>query len=274
MNLIEVDNVSFAYTEGVPVLKNVTFSLNNGSVAIIGQNGSGKTTLVKLLKALLKPISGDIFINGINTKETTAAKLARTVGLVFQNPNDQIFKNKVLDEVMFGPLNIGQSMEEARKNAIKALETVSLVDKKEENPYDLSLSERKLVSIASILSMDTDIVILDEPTIAQDYLGKAKIRSIVHELVQRGKLVITITHDMDFVGECFQRVIVLSEGQLLLDGPAREVFSKEDVLRSANLEPPYVTQLSKTMGYQGVLLSVEEFVAYYRSAMEDWERRS
>lgn len=274
MNLIEVDNVSFAYTEGVPVLKNVTFSLNSGSVAIIGQNGSGKTTLVKLLKALLKPISGDIFINGINTKETTAAKLARTVGLVFQNPNDQIFKNKVLDEVMFGPLNIGQSMEEARKNAIKALETVSLVDKKEENPYDLSLSERKLVSIASILSMDTDIVILDEPTIAQDYLGKAKIRSIVHELVQRGKLVITITHDMDFVGECFQRVIVLSEGQLLLDGPAREVFSKEDVLRSANLEPPYVTQLSKTTGYQGVLLSVEEFVAYYRSAMEDWERRS
>jgi len=274
VNLIEVDNVSFAYTEGVPVLKNVTFSLNNGSVAIIGQNGSGKTTLVKLLKALLKPISGDIFINGINTKETTAAKLARTVGLVFQNPNDQIFKNKVLDEVMFGPLNIGQSMEEARENAIKALETVSLVDKKEENPYDLSLSERKLVSIASILSMDTDIVILDEPTIAQDYLGKAKIRSIVHELVQRGKLVITITHDMDFVGECFQRVIVLSEGQLLLDGPAREVFSKEDVLRSANLEPPYVAQLSKTTGYQGVLLSVEEFVAYYRSAMEDWERRS
>ncbi|ACI16777.1 cobalt ABC transporter ATP-binding protein [Coprothermobacter proteolyticus DSM 5265] len=274
MNLIEVDNVSFAYTEGIPVLKNVTFSLNNGSVAIIGQNGSGKTTLVKLLKALLKPISGDIFINGINTKETTAAKLARTVGLVFQNPNDQIFKNKVLDEVMFGPLNIGQSMEEARENAIKALETVSLVDKKEENPYDLSLSERKLVSIASILSMDTDIVILDEPTIAQDYLGKAKIRSIVHELVQRGKLVITITHDMDFVGECFQRVIVLSEGQLLLDGPAREVFSKEDVLRSANLEPPYVAQLSKTTGYQGVLLSVEEFVAYYRSAMEDWERRS
>jgi len=274
VNLIEVDNVSFAYTEGIPVLKNVTFSLNSGSVAIIGQNGSGKTTLVKLLKALLKPISGDIFINGINTKETTAAKLARTVGLVFQNPNDQIFKNKVLDEVMFGPLNIGQSMEEARKNAIKAWETVSLVDKKEENPYDLSLSERKLVSIASILSMDTDIVILDEPTIAQDYLGKAKIRSIVHELVQRGKLVITITHDMDFVGECFQRVIVLSEGQLLLDGPAREVFSKEDVLRSANLEPPYVTQLSKTMGYQGVLLSVEEFVAYYRSAMEDWERRS
>jgi len=274
VNLIEVDNVSFAYTEGIPVLKNVTFSLNSGSVAIIGQNGSGKTTLVKLLKALLKPISGDIFINGINTKETTAAKLARTVGLVFQNPNDQIFKNKVLDEVMFGPLNIGQSMEEARENAIKALETVSLVDKKEENPYDLSLSERKLVSIASILSMDTDIVILDEPTIAQDYLGKAKIRSIVHELVQRGKLVITITHDMDFVGECFQRVIVLSEGQLLLDGPAREVFSKEDVLRSANLEPPYVTQLSKTMGYQGVLLSVEEFVAYYRSAIENWERRS
>jgi len=118
-NLIEVDNVSFAYTEGIPVLKNVTFSLNSGSV--FGQAPKG-------------------------IKETTAAKLAKTVGLVFQNPNDQIFKNKVLDEVMFGPLNIGQSVEE---NAIRALETVSLVDKKELHPYD--------------------IVIFDEPTIAQDW---------------------------------------------------------------------------------------------------------
>ncbi|WP_199906188.1 energy-coupling factor ABC transporter ATP-binding protein [Coprothermobacter proteolyticus] len=267
MNLIEVDNVSFAYTEGIPVLKNVTFSLNSGSVAIIGQNGSGKTTLVKLLKALLKPNTGDIFIKGVNTKETTAAKLAKTVGLVFQNPNDQIFKNKVLDEVMFGPLNIGQSVEEARENAIRALETVSLVDKKEENPYDLSLSERKLVSIASILSMNTDIVIFDEPTIAQDWWGKTKIKNIVRDLVDCGKLIITITHDMDFVGECFQRVIVLSRGELLLDGPTREVFSKEDVLRTAYLEPPYVTQLCRAIGYGGVFLSAEEFVKYYESSL-------
>lgn len=265
MNLVDVENVSFAYSENNFVLQNISFSLEKGSVAIIGQNGSGKTTLVKLLKGLLKPKVGDVFIEGVNTKETTAAKLAKTIGLVFQNPNDQIFKNKVLDEVMFGPLNIGQSAEEARENALRALEIVSLTEKNQENPYDLSLSERKLISIASILSMNTDIVILDEPTIAQDCWGKTRVKDIVRLLVSAGKLVITITHDMDFVGECFERVIVLNKGKLLLDGPAKEVFSQEDVLSAAYLEPPYVTQLCHQLHYDGVFLSPESFISYYES---------
>ncbi|WP_033828856.1 ATP-binding cassette domain-containing protein, partial [Bacillus andreraoultii] len=116
MNEVKVENVFFAYTDGQPVLKDISVTFNSESTAIIGQNGAGKTTLVKLLKGLLKPNRGDVTVNGKNTKKHTVAELAREIGLVFQNPNDQIFKHTVLDEVMFGPKNIGQTVEEAREN--------------------------------------------------------------------------------------------------------------------------------------------------------------
>jgi energy-coupling factor transport system ATP-binding protein len=182
--------------------------------------------------------------------------------MVFQNPNDQIFKSSVIDEVMFGPLNIGQSPENAKENSIRALELVELLDKNGENPYDLSLSERKLITIASILAMNTEMIIFDEPTIAQDYFGKNKVKKIIKELSHKGKLVITITHDMDFVAETSERVIVLNQGEVILDGSAEDVFSNSDILRSAYLEPPSITQLCKKLGYGKTFLTVEEFVNY------------
>jgi energy-coupling factor transport system ATP-binding protein len=163
---------------------------------------------------------------------------------------------------MFGPLNIGQGMEEAKGNSLKVLELMELSDKVDENPYDLSLSERKLITIASILAMDTDIVILDEPTISQDYFGKIKIKNIVKELAARGKLLITITHDMDFVAEISERVIVLNKGEVILDGSAEEVFLRDDILKSAYLEQPNITQLCKRLGYDRTFLALEEFVDY------------
>lgn len=262
MNIIEVKNLRFSYRSGEEILKGIDLTFNSKSTAIIGQNGAGKTTFVKLLKGLLKPTEGDIFIKGKNTTEVTVAKLAKEVGMVFQNPNDQIFKSKVIDEVMFGPLNIGQGMEEAKGNSLKALELMELSDKVDENPYDLSLSERKLITIASILAMDTDIVILDEPTISQDYFGKIKIKNIVKELAARGKLLITITHDMDFVAEISERVIVLNKGEVILDGSAEEVFLRDDILKSAYLEQPNITQLCKRLGYDRTFLALEEFVDY------------
>jgi len=262
MNRIEVKNLRFSYRHGEEVLKEINLTFNVESTVIIGQNGAGKTTFVKLLKGLLKPTEGEIFIKGRNTREVTVAKLAKEVGMVFQNPNDQIFKSKVIDEVMFGPLNIGQGMEEAKGNSLKALKLLELSDKVDENPYDLSLSERKLITIASILAMDTDIVIFDEPTISQDYFGKIKIKKIIKELAEKSKLVITITHDMDFVAEISERVIVLNQGEIILEGSAEDVFSKSDILKSAYLEQPGITQLCKRLGYDRTFLTLEEFLDY------------
>lgn len=260
MGRIEVKDLHFSYNKGEEILKGINLSFDKESTAIIGQNGAGKTTFVKLLKGLLKPDAGDILILGKNTKETTAAELAKYIGLVFQNPNDQIFKNKVLDEVMFGPLNIGQDHEEAEENSIKALEMVGCKDIYNKNPYDLSLSERKLISIASIIAMKPEIIIFDEPTIAQDYVGREKIKAIIKNLTENGKLVLTIIHDMDFVAESFERVIVFQNGKVLMDGNTKEVYSHADILYSAYLEPPHVTQLCNKLGYKDTFLTVEEFI--------------
>jgi energy-coupling factor transport system ATP-binding protein len=262
MSRVEVRDLYFSYKPDEEILKGMSLTFGDESTAIIGQNGAGKTTFVKLLKGLLKPNSGDVLVTGINTKDATVAELSKYIGLIFQNPNDQIFKNKVIDEVMFGPLNIGQSKDMAHENAVNALRQVNMEDKLEDNPYDLSLSERKLISIASILAMDTDIIIFDEPTIGQDYAGKERIKEIIRGLKKRGKLAITIIHDMDFVAETFERVIVFQNGRVLLDGSSKDVFSHEEELYNAYLEPPHVAQLCQKLGYKDTFLTVEEFVNY------------
>lgn len=259
---IVIKDLHFSYNQQEEILKRINLEFDNRSTAIIGQNGAGKTTFVKLLKGLLKPTKGSIIVNGIDTKESTVANLASYIGLVFQNPNDQIFKNKVIDEVMFGPLNIGYDNEKAKKSSIESLEMVGLKDKIDANPYDLTLSERKLISIASIIAMDTDVIIFDEPTIAQDYTGKEKVKEIINNLKEKGKLVITIIHDMDFVAESFERTIVLNQGQVIFDGDTREVFSHDEELKKAYLELPHVTQLCKKLGYKEVFLTVKEFIDY------------
>lgn len=265
MAMIEVSNLYFSYHNDIEVIRGLNLTIDRESTAIIGQNGAGKTTFVKLLKGLLLPTKGDIYIKGYNTREKTAAFLSRHIGLVFQNPNDQIFKNNVLDEVSFGPENIGFDKKEAKQRAEEALHTVGLLDKKDLNPYDLTLSERKLVSIASIIAMDTDILIFDEPTIAQDFAGRERVKDIMLKFIKKGKLVITIIHDMDFVAEIFDRTIVFYKGKVLLDGNTREVFSHKDELKEAYLEPPHVTQLASGLGINKVFLNDKELTDYLKN---------
>lgn len=252
--ILRAEHLDFHYTEGTPILENLSLSLDGRPTAIIGQNGAGKTTFVKLLKGLLKPVAGHIYLKGKDTAERTVAQAAGEVGYVFQNPDDQIFKYNVLDEVMFGPLNIGMTKQEAQEHAREALKLVGLEGTEKENPYDLELYERKMVAIASVLAMDTDVVILDEPTIAQDYRGRETIRRIIQILKEQGKLVIAILHDMDFVAESFERVIVMAHGKILADGRPEEVFSREDALEKARLTKPHVTQLMQELGYEEVFL--------------------
>ena len=255
-----IEKLDFSYLADVPVLKNLNMKLDKRPTAIIGQNGAGKTTLVKLLKGLLKPISGSIYFHGEDISGKTVAMLAGNVGYVFQNPDDQIFKYNVMDEILFGPLNIGMDAERAKKEAERALKLTGLTGKEKENPYDLELYERKMTAIASVLAMDTDVLILDEPTIAQDWKGRQIIGGIIRSLSERGKLVIAILHDMDFVAENFERVIIMAHGQVLADGTAKEVFAQEEALKKARLQKPYVMQLCEALGYEKSYLTVEELL--------------
>ena len=255
-----IENLDFSYLADVPVLKNLNMKLDKRPTAIIGQNGAGKTTLVKLLKGLLKPVSGSICFHGEDISGKTVAMLAGNVGYVFQNPDDQIFKYNVMDEILFGPLNIGMDAERAKKEAERALKLTGLTGKEKENPYDLELYERKMTAIASVLAMDTDVLILDEPTIAQDWKGRQIIGGIIRSLSECGKLVIAILHDMDFVAENFERVIIMAHGQVLADGTAKEVFAQEEALKKARLQKPYVMQLCEALGYEKSYLTVEELL--------------
>ncbi len=257
-SVFTIENLNFSYTPEVTVIDQLNLKLDYRPTAIIGQNGAGKTTLVKLLKGLLKPVSGSILFGELDISGKTVAQLAGSIGYVFQNPDDQIFKNQVLEEVMVGPLNIGMNREEAKEHARNALTMVDLLQEEKENPYDLDLSERKLVAIASVVAMNPDVLILDEPTIAQDSRGRAIIGKLVQELSSQGKLIVAILHDMDFVAEYFQRVIVMAHGRILADGPGAEVFYETEALKEARLEQPHVTALCQALGYKGAFLTIDD----------------
>ena len=256
-SVFNIEHLKIQYVENVPVLQDVNLTIDNRPTAIIGQNGAGKTTLVKLLKGLLKPLGGRIYYGGSDIAEKSVAMLAGEIGYVFQNPDDQIFKYHVIDEVMFGPQNIGMTKEQAREKAVAALKLVGLEQFVDENPYDLELAERKLVAIASVLAMDTKVIILDEPTIAQDWKGRKIIQKMIRDLSSQGKTVIAILHDMDFVAECFERVIVMAHGKVLADGTKDEVFAQKDILEQARLDQPYLTKLCQQLGYKKLYFSLE-----------------
>ncbi|KXT78445.1 energy-coupling factor ABC transporter ATP-binding protein [Streptococcus sp. DD13] len=260
MKQIEVRDVHFEYQTEQEILKGLSFTIDQRPTAIIGQNGAGKSTLVKLIKGLIRPTKGKILINQEDIAQKTVAQIAKQVGLVFQNPDDQIFKHTVLDEVLFGPLQIGLQKKEAKTAAREALELLGLEGLEKVNPYDLGLSERKLVSIAAIIAMDTDIVIFDEPTIAQDAMGKQRIQHLIRRLREQGKLVISILHDMDFVAETFERVLVFGNGEVLLDGSTKEVFSHKDIIEEAALTLPTTAQLCYSLGCNELFLTPQDFI--------------
>jgi len=220
---------------------------------------------VRLLNGLLKPVEGQVLVAGVDTRQMTVAQLARTVGLVFQNPSDQLFKSRVLDEVMFGPLNLGFSAQEARERAEAALAELGLEGLEARNPYDLGLAERKLVTVASVLAMGTPVIILDEPTIAQDQVGVRQLGAIVDRLARAGRTVITITHDMEFVARHFQRVLVFQDGRVLADDTAEAIFAQPELLAAAGLQAPPITRLGQALGLPATVLTVEAFVEAVRA---------
>jgi len=262
---ITIDRVSFSYTPEVPVLTDVSVDFKAGATAVIGQNGAGKTTLMKLLNGLLKPMAGTVRIGTLDTREEEASSMAKHVGLVFQNPDDQIFKHRVMDEVEFGPLNIGKSAKEAQDLALAAIRRVGLEAKVGENPYDLSYAERKLICVASILAMDTPVIVFDEPTISQDAAGLRRMGEIIRSLVDAGKTVISIVHDMNFVAEYFDWVVVMANGSVVQSGSPTAVFQDKETLVLAHVDIPAMGKLSTSLGMSKFSLSVESFVEAFQA---------
>jgi energy-coupling factor transport system ATP-binding protein len=259
---IEISNLQFSYPSGLQALFGVSLNINTGEqVAIVGQNGAGKTTLVKHLNGLLQPTSGYVRIEGWDTKEHPVAKLARRVGYVFQNPDEQLFSKNVGTEVAFGPKNLGYLNEQVQALVKDALGMTELSDKTETNPYDLSPTWRKMVAIASIIAMDTPIVIFDEPTTGQDAVNIARIANVIKTLRERGKTVITITHDIDFCAENFERVVAMSQGKVLLDGKANDVLGQDEILATTYVDPPQLTRLGKRLGFEQTVRNQAEFLA-------------
>ncbi len=251
MTTLALEGVGFVYPDGTRALSDVDLAIAPGElVAIIGQNGSGKSTLVRHLDGLLRPTEGRVLHDGADIAEERVATLAARVGIVFQNPDRQIFAGKVRSEVAFGPRILGRRAADAAAAATAALEVVGLGKLADTNPYDLGYSQRKLLTLASILAMDTPVVVLDEPTTGQDARGVARIRRVIADLSSAGRTVITISHDMRFVAETFSRIVVMGSGRILLDGSPATVFAEAEwpTLASTYLEPPLAARAGARLG--------------------------
>ena len=269
MAYIELRDVSFAYPGGYLAVDGVSMSIEKGeNVAIVGQNGAGKTTTVKLFNALHYPTGGDVIINGKSTKGQTTAQVSRTVGYVFQNPDDQIFHSTVLAEVEFGPRMMKLPEEKVKELVDFALKITGMKRFREENPYNLPLSVRKFVTIAAIIAMDCDVMIFDEPTAGQDFDGNRRLARILRELSVKGKTLITISHDMVFVADNFSRVIVMSNKKVILDSTPKEVFWNLPVLEEAMLKQPYVSRICHSLGLSSSVTQMDEAVALITEAYQ------
>lgn len=251
--MITLEHVSFRYASGYLALQEIDLNIQGGDfVAIMGENGAGKTTLAKHLNGLLKPSQGRVLVDGEDTRKVSVAHLARKVGLVFQNPDHLLFSETVKDEVAFGLKNFGFSPEVVEKQVGRTLEALGLAEYADKSPFLLSGGERKRVALASILASEPDYLILDEPTIGQDYQQKERLRNFILQLYSQGKAVVMITHDVEFVAESNPKVILLSKGQIVGQGSADSVLSRDEMVNRASLVKPQMSRLFGELAKHGL----------------------
>jgi len=257
--LIQCRGLEHTYPNGVKALNGIDLDIFEGEiVAIVGQNGSGKTTLAKHLNALLAPTSGDVLVNGLHTKEQGVFKIGQKIGYVFQNPDHQIFSELVYDEIAFGLKLRKVPEEEIKQRVEEALEAVGLTGFEQEDPFSLTKSGRQRVAVASVLAVQPDVLILDEPTTGLDYKEQRSMMDMVRRLNDNGSTIIFVTHHMWVVAEYAHRVFVIKDGRMLLEGTTREVFAQEETLIDSHLCPPYFVQFSNHLGK--TFLSPDEMI--------------
>jgi energy-coupling factor transport system ATP-binding protein len=251
--MIVVEDLHFSYPNNVEALKGISLTIKDGEfIAIMGQNGAGKTTFIKHFNGLLKPASGTVRVDGEETVKTSVAALARNVGFVFQNPDNQLFSETVEEEIGFALKNFGFDKETIEKRITWALNLLSLEQYRKTSPFLLSGGERKRVALASVLAWDPQTLILDEPTIGQDHDQKEKLRQFIMQLQTQKKTVVIVTHDVEFVAECNPRVLLMREGKIVADGIAKNILTNPQLLSESSIVLPQIAQVFTKLSSLGL----------------------
>ena len=281
-NILEVKNVTYEYTDEektFAAVKNLSLNIERGSFTVIlGHNGSGKSTLAKMLNGLNKPTSGDVFADGINTKdEETEIEVKRKVGMVFQNPDNQIIASIVEEDVAFGPENLGIPPKEIEKRVEDALKAVDMWEFRKSTPHHLSGGQKQRIAIAGIIAMQPECLVLDEPTAMLDPKGRAEIISTLHRLNRdKGITVLLITHYME-EAENADRVIVMNDGEIIADDKPKVIFSDVERLKKVGLDVPQTAELLYNLKKNGFAvdthaLSIKEAAEQIISALHSEEK--
>lgn len=250
MNIIEAKNITYLYPDGTKALDNISFSVEKGQmVSLLGKNGAGKSTLFLHFNGIFEPESGEIIIDGEKLKydKKSLLKARQKIGIVFQNPDDQLFAPTVEEDVAFGPLNIGLSQEETKKRVTEALARVGMEGFEKKPPHHLSGGQKKRVAIAGILAMGPEIMVLDEPTSGLDPKGASKILKLLYELNNEGMTIIISTHDVDLVPIYSSKINIIKDGQIIKEGSPHEVFDDVGLIRGADLRLPRLAHLAEVL---------------------------
>ncbi|WIY82531.1 ATP-binding cassette domain-containing protein [Propionimicrobium sp. PCR01-08-3] len=268
--IISVDRLGFRYPDGTQALEGISLEIRpQEMVGLIGTNGSGKTTLSKCLNGILKATSGKVVVDQITVDANLrSSKLISSIGYVFQNPDHQLFNNKIYDEIAYAPKNLKLSADEVDRRVREAAQIAGISeDLFDEHPFFQTKGIRQRIAIASILSLRPKVIIVDEPTTGQDYRQSREVMEFLRDLNANGHTIIVITHDMDIVAEYTDRVIAMTHGKIILDGPTRDVLSATDVIAEADLLPPLVTRLGQRLPgarFSGRALFPDELVAEWQ----------
>lgn len=258
---IQIEKLTHVYPGGITALAEIDLALEPGSLtALLGANGAGKTTLGKHLNGLLAPSAGRVLLGEMNTREHPPHILAARAGYMFQNPDDQLFSTTVEEEVAFGPINLGFDPERIACLVKKSLQLTGLMPVKSLNPRDLPANKRRLCSLASVLALDSNCLILDEPTRGLDYADLEIVKKIIHSLNAEAKSILMITHDLDFAVENMVDGIVLKEGRLLTHAPLGRIFADREICRLCGLHPPQMVRLSRCLNLRETALTPDRFV--------------
>lgn len=258
---LSTENLSFTYPDGTQALKNINIEIEKGEkVAIIGPNGAGKSTLFSHFNGLTEPTSGCVKIEGkpISFEKDELLKVRQKVGIVFQDPNDQLFAPTVKEDIAFGPMNLGLSYDEVEKRVEDALKMVGMENYEDKTPHHLSGGQQKRIAIAGIIAMKPELMILDEPTAGLDPDGVEKVLNIMNQLNEEGMTLIISSHDIDMISKYADKIFVLYNGEIIESGNKNKIFSDMELLKKAHLRTPITTEILYNLKELGLNVNTEK----------------